>query len=204
MAIQNPGATGTVPVAGGLTNNNAAPSNNNVGALVAIANAAAPTYTEGFQVLLSTDLAGILRVAEQFAAVAEDNTNGVFAYQPKPVNSATYAPSNYQQAGSVTKANIKNAAGNVYAITVTNANAAVRYLQLHNKATAPVGTDVPQLYWLIPAGTATQPAVFQLNTNDFAPSEYFTTGIGWAISTTPTTFTDSATASEHYTTVRYF
>lgn len=54
--------TGTFTVAGNKTNNNAAPGATNVGALVGIANAAAPTYTEGDQVLLSTDLAGNLRI----------------------------------------------------------------------------------------------------------------------------------------------
>lgn len=47
---------------GSLTNNNAAPGATNVGALVAVANVAAPSWTEGNQVLLSTDLAGALRV----------------------------------------------------------------------------------------------------------------------------------------------
>ncbi len=49
-------------VAGGLTNNNAAPSTNNVGVLPALANAAAPTFTEGDQTLLSVALTGHLRV----------------------------------------------------------------------------------------------------------------------------------------------
>jgi hypothetical protein len=50
-------------VAGNLTHNNAAPAANNVGALVAVASTAAPTYTAGDQVLLSTDLAGNLRTS---------------------------------------------------------------------------------------------------------------------------------------------
>src|SRR5271168_385597 len=48
---------------GTLTHNNAAPAANNVGALVAVASTAAPTYTTGDQVLLSTDLAGNLRTS---------------------------------------------------------------------------------------------------------------------------------------------
>lgn len=47
---------------GSLTTNAAAPAANNIGVLPAVANAAAPTYTEGYQVLLSTDLSGALRV----------------------------------------------------------------------------------------------------------------------------------------------
>src|SRR5208283_3648180 len=58
---------------GTLTHNNAAPAANNVGALVAVASTAAPTYTTGDQVLLSTDLSGNLRVT--FAAASEQNVN---------------------------------------------------------------------------------------------------------------------------------
>lgn len=62
-------------VSGNLTNNNAAPSTNNLGVLVALANATHPTYTEGDQVLLSTDLTGALRV-NVIAVVADSVTQG--------------------------------------------------------------------------------------------------------------------------------
>jgi hypothetical protein len=54
--------TGRVKVIGSLTNNNAAPAATEVGVLPAVANAAAPTWTEGDQVLESVDLAGNQRV----------------------------------------------------------------------------------------------------------------------------------------------
>ncbi len=64
------GDTSTFPVAvptgGALTNNIAAPNSSNLGVLPAIASAAAPTYGQGNQVLLSTDLAGNLRVTGTF------------------------------------------------------------------------------------------------------------------------------------------
>lgn len=47
---------------GTLSNNGAAPGATNSGVLPAVANAAAPTYIEGRQVLLSTDLGGSLRI----------------------------------------------------------------------------------------------------------------------------------------------
>jgi len=59
---------GLVKITGGLTNNNAAPTTTNVGVLPAVANAAAPTWTEGDQVLLSEDLSGHLRVVATGAA----------------------------------------------------------------------------------------------------------------------------------------
>lgn len=53
----------SVAISGGSKSTNAAvPTSDNIGALVAVANASAPTYSEGFQVLLSTDLTGALRV----------------------------------------------------------------------------------------------------------------------------------------------
>src|SRR5271170_5192542 len=58
-------------VAGGLTHNNAVPAANNIGALVGVASAAAPTYTTGDQVLLSTDLAGNLRTLSTAGALAD-------------------------------------------------------------------------------------------------------------------------------------
>lgn len=56
-------------IAGNKVNNAAAPDGGNVGVLPAIANAAAPTLNEGDLVLLSSDLAGNLRVnVKQYVA----------------------------------------------------------------------------------------------------------------------------------------
>lgn len=63
---------GTVTVAGNKTNNNAAPGATNVGTLPGVATAAAPTYVEGNQVALSTDLTGALRVSGGGVSVTED------------------------------------------------------------------------------------------------------------------------------------
>lgn len=59
------GTAGVDPwlVRGAKSHNAAAPTSDNLGVLPAVASAAAPTYTEGRQVLLSTDLTGALRVA---------------------------------------------------------------------------------------------------------------------------------------------
>ena len=65
------GISGAANIIGTKTNNNAAPDSTNLGVLPAIANAAAPSYTEGDQVLLSTDLSGDLRVL-----VVNGNANG--------------------------------------------------------------------------------------------------------------------------------
>lgn len=110
----------------------------------------------------------------------------------------------YQDAGTVTKANIKASQGRYRAIIITNTNVAARYFQMHNKATAPVATEVPDMYFLIPAGTAAAPARLEIGETFFgSPGRQLSAGIGWAISTTPTTFTDAATAGDHTTTVLY-
>ena len=94
----------------------------------------------------------------------------------------------------VTKAVVKASAGNVFKFRATNETAADRWFQLHNKATAPAGTDVPVLSWKIPQGTAAVPGWLEF---PFVFGKAFDTGISWAISTTQATFTDSATASQH-------
>ena len=68
-AVTNAG-TFAVQAVGALTNNNAAPAATNIGALTALANAAAPTYTEGDQVLNSVDLSGHQRVVATGGAAA--------------------------------------------------------------------------------------------------------------------------------------
>ena len=61
--------SGTQTVAGNKTNNNAAPGATNIGALVGVANAAAPTHTEGNQVAVRTNLAGDLAITLDGEAV---------------------------------------------------------------------------------------------------------------------------------------
>lgn len=63
------GITGTATVAGNKTNNNAAPSTDNLGVLPAVANAAAPTRTEGNLGTLRTTLSGDLAVTLDSEAV---------------------------------------------------------------------------------------------------------------------------------------
>lgn len=110
----------------------------------------------------------------------------------------------YQDAGTITKANIKTSGGRVRGLIITNANAAVRYFLIHNKATAPVATDVPDMWFLLPAGTAAAPSRIEVSEALFGtPGRQLTTGLGWAVSTTATTFTDAATAADHTVTIIY-
>lgn len=101
--------------------------------------------------------------------------------------------------GTVTKQVLKASAGNVFAARVTNANAALRYFQIHNTATAPTGGAVPLVFFPIPVSGG----VMTVGPEFMAGIEACNAGVSWAISTTPTTFTDSATANEHTVLVKY-
>ncbi len=65
-------------------------------------------------------------------------------------------------------------------ITVTNTNAAVRYLKIYNKASAPiVGTDTPVLVFAIPAATTGAGSNIPIG----VPGIKFVTGIAFALTT---------------------
>jgi hypothetical protein len=65
---------------------------------------------------------------------------------------------------------VKGSAGTVYAVTVSNINAAVRYLKLYNSTTVTVGTTTPAIVIPIPAGGV-------VNLNLGAIGQRFATGI---------------------------
>lgn len=78
-------APATVTTAGGKTNNNAVPGATNVGSLPAVANAAAPTWTETFQVSNSADLRGNQRV------IASGYTTVITTTLTRPADTTAYA-----------------------------------------------------------------------------------------------------------------
>lgn len=82
-------------------------------------------------------------------------------------------------AASTNATNLKGSAGNVFSIALVNTNAAVRYIHLYNKATAPtVGTDVPVATFGIPGNAA--------GAGISIPADIgaaFTTGIGYSLTT---------------------
>ena len=80
-------------------------------------------------------------------------------------------------AASTNDTSTKASAGTVWSVVATNINAAVRYLKLYNKASAPtVGTDVPVLTIPIPAGGIVQ-------VDGGSNGIRFGTGIAWALTT---------------------
>lgn len=157
-------------------------------------NSSAPTLTTGQRGDLQLDANANLKVTEQWMATAEDNPNAVIGVAVKPVSSSTYAATTTGSLGASVAISAKNAPGNLFCVMADNANAADRYLQVHNKASAPASSDVPVLSYKIPAG-----GMLVLDRGIFGEhGKYLSTGIAIGISTVRATFT-AATVTDHYT-----
>ena len=66
----------------------------------------------------------------------------------------TYRNLNVQTTGAI----IKAAAGGIFDLAMSNANAAIRYVKLYNMATAPTSSDTPiRTYMLPPSSTIVVP-----------------------------------------------
>ena len=73
----------------------------------------------------------------------------------RPATSGGLTMHKTTSAATTNATSVKASAGQVYAIQCFNVNAAVRYLKLYNKASAPtVGTDTPVKTLAIPGNTA--------------------------------------------------
>lgn len=124
------------------------------------------------------------------------DTNGAYVVN-KPVTSGGLTAA---RVITGTTGVIKASAGQVYHLRAVNTNAAVRYLHLYNKATAPsLSTDTP--IYTIPLQASSVPADVNLGNIGLA----FSTGIAWAYTTdnasAPVT---AATSGEGTFSVGYF
>lgn len=82
-------------------------------------------------------------------------TNSIGRVNPEPQTANGLSISRVLSAATTNATSVKGSAGQVYTIIATNINAAVRYLKIYNKATAPtVGTDTPVITLPIPGNTA--------------------------------------------------
>lgn len=112
--------------------------------------------------------------------VSKDSLRAIYENTAGP-DSVSRIPS---AAGSVNATLAKASAGAVFNISGYNAAAAVRYLKLYNKATAPtVGTDTPFVTLALPATAA-----FNIDLHGLK----FSTGIGYG---TTTAAADNSTAA---------
>ncbi len=103
-------------------------------------------------------------------------------------------------AASTNATSVKAAAGKLYTIAVSSVNAAVRYLKLYNKASAPtVGTDTPVWTLPIPGATAGGGLVLSIE-----QGLEFTTGIAFALTTEATDAgSTGVSANEHVVNLGY-
>jgi hypothetical protein len=164
----------------------------------------ASTWLGGGTGTFRANIRGVQFVDQETLMAGENLTNNLIETIQKPVAVSTYSYTVNTSFGSATKANAKSTPGNILTAFCSNANATVRYFQIHNKATAPAGTNVPIMEFPVPAGTANNPGVLMLDNDFFLQNGYYLSlGVGWAISTTNSAFTDSATASEHEIMIGY-
>lgn len=159
-------------------------------------NVTPPSYSTGQRATLQTDSRGSLRVelrsgASSISVLAATTTVAVsastvcldtrsFPYKSDGTQwRADSRPATVSRivsaAGSTNATSAKASAGDLHRIRGYNAAAAVRYLKIYNKASAPtVGTDTPVLtYALAPS------SVFDIEVGGF----YFSTGIAYAMTT---------------------
>ena len=118
------------------------------------------------------------------------------------VTTTAASPSAFVNFSTATSFNLKGSSGSLVSVNVSNSNATVRYLQVHNTAVAPTAGAVPILSFPIPAGTAAAPAVLVLDNGFFGEGLSMATGVSLAVSSTLGTYT-AATNSEHVVNATY-
>lgn len=117
--------------------------------------------------------------AGDYAEVQVNAENRLYT-SPGPSPNGGLTISRVLSAASTNATSVKASAGQVYTIIATNTNAAVRYLKLYNKASAPtVGTDTPVMTLAIPGNTAGAGLVLDTGGMGIA----FATGIALALTT---------------------
>lgn len=103
-------------------------------------------------------------------------TNLVGKVNTQATTSGGYSASRFISAGSVIAANIKNSAGQVYKVNITNINATPVYVRLYDQTASPATTDTPVWAFTVPGNTAGAGAI-----ETFPDGLVFATGIGWRV-----------------------
>jgi hypothetical protein len=166
-------------------------------------NTTSPTSASGDYQTFATDQEGVQWVRPQAVynstppTVTNTNRVDLQANVNGQLLVAQEVTSHFYNVATDIDISVKASAGRLKSIRATNDNAAVRYLLIHNKASAPVGGDAPIAAYPIPAGTPTNPGVIELGKDFFLDNGLvLSTGIAVAISTTAATYT-AATVAEH-------
>lgn len=154
-------------------------------------------YNPGANVAMASDeVSGKHYQKVKLVYGADDTANNVSNSSPFPVQlkagSATGLSIKTLLSGATTNAtSVKTSSGQVYGWSITNTNAAVMYVKLYNKASAPtVGTDVPVITIAVPGSVAGGGTNFNSDIG-----VYFSTGIAFATTTGPTTADTNAVAA---------
>lgn len=154
------------------------------------------TYADGDATVLQTDISGNLKVTQATQQAGENLAQDVQGVIQKPVINSSYGFNAIADLGVSIAANVVAVPTMLKSISATNANAALRYLQVFNLTAAPTsGSSVPIFSWVLPAGSATVPSFYGKEFD--GAGKYMSTGLSWAISTTKAVYTNGATASEH-------
>lgn len=121
-------------------------------------------------------LVGVIEDGATRGQRAGVNASGGLQVTPVPHTAGGLTPSRTISAASTNATSVKASAGQVFGWYLYNANAAVRYLKLYNKASAPtVGTDTPVMTIPIPPGAGANV--------EFGHGIAFGTGIAFALTT---------------------
>lgn len=167
----DPTGTTTQPVSGTVTANLAAGTNNigdvdilsiaagdnNIGNVDVITLPALPAGTNNIGDVDVLTLPAIPTGTNSIGTVQPGNTANTTPWlvTDTPATTGGLTAGRIISAATTNATSVKGSAGQLYTILAHNINAAVRYLKLYNKATAPtVGTDTPILTMPIPGNTA--------------------------------------------------
>lgn len=152
---------------------------------------------------LQLDVAANLKVSEQFAPAAEDNTNAVIFGSNRALSSSTGAwakTSSVAAGNAVAGVNIKAVAGRIRRIRVSNTNATTGfYFQVFDSASLPTSTTTlaTDRAWVAPR-EVTLVGTNNTTVIDYGPEGlYCATGITIAASSTCDVFTVLAGKDSH-------
>lgn len=110
----------------------------------------------------------------------------------RPTSLQTASTTPFGIYGTSVAVSVKSSTGSICSLYASNSNAAIRYLHIFDKASAPALNDVPVHSFLVPINGS-----ILVGTDFFGPNGGFAiTGIAVGVSTTNATFT-VATAADH-------
>jgi len=135
----------------------------------------------------------------------ENGTVDVLGVLQKPVVSAMFSGSIDTNFGASLTKSIKVSEGNVYSLDFVNLSGSTVFLQLHNTGTTPASGGTPVYSFPVQGTSSNVPMPrLTLDSTFFAPSQYFSSGIGAAVGTAVGTLgTTGLTASNFIWHIRW-